>query len=83
MMGNASARGANEIGLVFGFAAIVVLIALAVFSAMAVARPLGKMADVLNVLTNDRIVDVPYTNRGDEIGAIARATEVLQAIGGR
>ena len=78
MMGNASARGADEIGLVLGFAAIVVLIALAVFSAMAIARPLGKVADVLNVLTSDRIVDVPYTNRGDEIGAIAKATEVFK-----
>ncbi|MEJ2434878.1 MAG: methyl-accepting chemotaxis protein [Pseudolabrys sp.] len=75
VMGNASA---NKIGLVFGFAAIVVLIALAMFSTTAVARPLGKMADVLNALANDHIADVPYTNRGDEIGAIAKATEVFK-----
>ena len=29
-------------------------------------------------LTNDRIVDVPYTTRGDEIGEIAKATEVFK-----
>ena len=78
MMGNASAGGANDIGLMFGFAAIVVLIASAMFSARAIARPLGKVADALNDLTNDRIVDVPYANRGDEIGAIAKATEVFK-----
>ena len=29
-------------------------------------------------LTQDRIVDVPYANRGDEIGDIAKATEVFK-----
>jgi methyl-accepting chemotaxis protein len=40
--------------------------------------PLREMAGVLVELTNDRIVDVPYTNRGDEIGDIAKATEVFK-----
>jgi methyl-accepting chemotaxis protein len=33
---------------------------------------------VLGELTNDRIVDVPYVTRGDEIGDIAKATEVFK-----
>jgi methyl-accepting chemotaxis protein len=45
---------------------------------MGIARPLAKMAGVLNELTNDRIVDVPYAGRGDEIGDIAKATEVFK-----
>ena len=43
-----------------------------------VSRPLVKMADVLVELTKDHIVDVPYTNRGDEVGDIAKATEIFK-----
>ena len=43
-----------------------------------VSKPLVKMADVLIELTKDHIVDVPYTNRGDEVGDIAKATEIFK-----
>ena len=43
-----------------------------------VAQPIRKIATVLTELTNDRIVDVPFTQRGDEIGDIAKATEVFK-----
>jgi len=43
-----------------------------------VARPIRNIATVLSDLTNDRIVDVPYANRSDEVGAIAKATEVFK-----
>ena len=36
------------------------------------------MAGVLGELTNDRIVEVPYTTRGDEVGDIAKATDVFK-----
>jgi methyl-accepting chemotaxis protein len=51
---------------------------LAWFIGRGISRPLRKTAEVLGDLTNDRIVDVPYTARGDEIGAIAKATEVFK-----
>ena len=57
---------------------IVVGIALAWFISRGISRPLRKTAEVLDDLTNDRIVDVPYTERGDEVGAIAKATEVFK-----
>ena len=57
-------------------------IALAAIMMLLVSRratgPLRKVAGVLVELTNDRIVDVPYTSRGDEIGEIAKATEVFK-----
>jgi methyl-accepting chemotaxis protein len=53
-------------------------IALAWFIGRGISRPLRKTAEVLGDLTNDRIVDVPYTAREDEIGAIAKATEVFK-----
>jgi hypothetical protein len=36
------------------------------------------MAGSLGEFTNDRIVEVPYTNWADEIGEIAKATEVFK-----
>jgi methyl-accepting chemotaxis protein len=43
-----------------------------------VSKPLVKTADVLVELTKDHIVDVPYTNRSDEVGDIAKATEIFK-----
>ncbi|MBI3704777.1 MAG: hypothetical protein HY244_13265, partial [Rhizobiales bacterium] len=68
----------ERIGLGVGAIVIVVLIGSAVFGAFLIAKPLRKMAGVLVELTNDRIVDVPYTTHGDEIGDIAKATEVFK-----
>ncbi len=72
-----SARSAR-IGMgAIGFV-VVILIGSAVFGSVSIARPLRRMAGVLGELTNDRIVDVPYAGRGDEIGEIAKATEVFK-----
>jgi methyl-accepting chemotaxis protein len=71
-------KTSERVGLAIGLLAIVILIGSAVFGTMAIARPLKRMAAVLVELTNDRIVDVPYTARGDEIGEIAKATEVFK-----
>jgi methyl-accepting chemotaxis protein len=69
---------AERLGLGMGLLAVIVLIGSAVFGARSIATPLRKMAGVLSDLTNDRIVDVPYANRGDEVGQIAKATEVFK-----
>lgn len=69
---------ATQTGMAIGVLVVVILIGSAVFGAMTIAKPLGKMAGVLVELTNDRFVEVPYTTRGDEIGDIAKATEVFK-----
>ena len=61
--------------LAFGLAAAAVIVFL---SARSIAAPIRKITSVLVELTNDRIVDVPYTKRTDEIGDIAKATEVFK-----
>ena len=63
-----------------GALAATMLMLLAIWSIFGriVAKPVHKLATVLTELTNDRIVDVPYANRGDEVGEIARATEVFK-----
>jgi len=68
----------EHIGLAVGATVILALIGSAVFGFMSIGRPLRKMAGVLVNLTNDRIVDVPYTDRGDEVGDIAKATEIFK-----
>ncbi len=61
--------------LVLGMAAA---LSIAYLSARAIALPIRKITSVLVELTNDRIVDVPYTQRTDEIGDIAKATEIFK-----
>jgi methyl-accepting chemotaxis protein len=68
----------GNIGLAAALFVVLVLIGSAVFGRLAIARPLRKMAGVLGELTNDRIVEVPFTKRADEIGEIAKATEVFK-----
>ena len=82
---NTSAVAATEemtsserIGLAVGAAVVLALIGSAVFGFISIGKPLRKMAGVLVDLTNDRIVDVPFANRGDEVGDIAKATEVFK-----
>jgi methyl-accepting chemotaxis protein len=74
----AQIRQAGDIGLAAAVFVVLVLIGSAVFGRLSIARPLRKMAGVLGELTNDRIVEVPYTSRADEIGEIAKATEVFK-----
>ncbi len=66
--------------LVAGVLAGLLLMLLAIWSIFGrvVAHPIHKIATVLTDLTNDRVVDVPFGNRGDEVGEIARATEVFK-----
>jgi methyl-accepting chemotaxis protein len=66
--------------LTAGALAAILLMLLAIWSAFGrvVAQPVRKIAAVLTELTNDRVVDVPYVERADEIGDIAKATEVFK-----
>jgi methyl-accepting chemotaxis protein len=68
----------DRLGMGIGTAVVLMLIGSAVFGSFSIARPLSRMANVLGELTNDRIVEVPYTARGDEIGDIAKATDVFK-----
>ena len=77
-LANRTMESAAQIGMAIGALVVIILIGSAVFGAFMIAKPLRKMAGVLVELTNDRIVDVPYTTHGDEIGEIAKATEVFK-----
>jgi len=74
----AALASAERLSMGMGVFVVVLLIGSAIFGARSIAAPLRKIANVLNDLTQDRIVDVPYANRGDEVGEIAKATEVFK-----
>jgi methyl-accepting chemotaxis protein len=69
---------AERIGLAVGLLTALILIGSALLGTISIAKPLSKIASVLNELTNDRVVDVPYAGRGDEVGDIAKATEIFK-----
>ena len=69
---------AEHIGLAIGLLTALILIGSALLGTFSIAKPLSKIAGVLNELTNDRVVDVPYAERGDEVGDIAKATEIFR-----
>jgi methyl-accepting chemotaxis protein len=75
---DAEAASSARIGMIGAAFVVLVLIGSAVFGSVSIAKPLRKIASVLGELTNDRIVEVPFTGRGDEIGEIAKATDVFR-----
>ena len=70
---------AEQVGIIIAIISVLMLIAAAIFGVMGIARPLGRIASVLGELTQDRLVDVPFATRGDEIGEIAKATEMFKS----
>ena len=65
------------------FALIVVVIGVLII-ARSIARPLSVITSTINrVAEGVEEVEVPHTNRGDEIGALARAINIFQEAMGR
>jgi methyl-accepting chemotaxis protein len=70
---------ASRIGLGIGLFVIVVLIGSAIFGALSIARPVGRIAHVLLALADgNKAVDIPFTGRGDEVGDAARAANAFR-----
>lgn len=63
-----------KVSLVIGVVVIMVMIASAALSVMTIARPVGRIAQVLRALAaGDKTVEIPYTGRDDEVGEAAKA----------
>jgi methyl-accepting chemotaxis protein len=75
----ASEARANTLGLSVGAIVVAMLIGSAVFGALSIARPVRRIGEVLLELANgNKAVDVPYANRGDEVGDNARAAKTFK-----
>jgi methyl-accepting chemotaxis protein len=72
-------QSAGTMGLTIGGVVILVLIGTAVFATMTIARPVRRIGDVLMELARgNKAVEVPYTDRGDEVGDNARAARTFK-----
>ncbi len=69
----------SRIGLAAGLVVILVLIGSAIFGGLSIAKPIGRIADVLLELANgNKAVKIPYTERSDEVGDAARAANTFR-----
>jgi methyl-accepting chemotaxis protein len=70
---------AARIGLGIGLFVVLVLIGSAAFGALSIARPIGRIAQVLLALADgNKAVEIPYTSNGDEVGDAARAASTFR-----
>ena len=75
----ASDARANVIELAVGAIVVLMLIGSAIFGALSIARPIRRIGEVLLELANgNKAVDVPYAERGDEVGDNARAAKTFK-----
>jgi methyl-accepting chemotaxis protein len=73
---------AQMLNLGVGLLVVITLVASAIFGARAVARPIGKLTGSMSTLASGNFgVDVPFSDRRDEIGSMARAVEVFKQNG--
>jgi methyl-accepting chemotaxis protein len=72
-------ESARNIALAIGFATILLLIGTAIFSARTIAKPIREIGAVLFELARgNKAVEIPYADRGDEVGDNARAAQTFK-----
>jgi methyl-accepting chemotaxis protein len=70
---------ANVIDLSVGTIVVLMLIGSTIFGVFSIARPIRRIGEVLLELANgNKAVDVPYAERGDEVGDNARAAKTFK-----
>ena len=70
---------ANVIDLTIGAIVVLMLIGSTIFGVLSIARPVRRIGEVLLELANgNKTVDVPYAERGDEVGDNARAAKTFK-----
>ncbi|MBB4571767.1 methyl-accepting chemotaxis protein [Rhizobium leucaenae] len=71
-----------SVNIGIGLLTIVTLVGAAVFGSRAIARPIGEITANMNVLAQGNLdASVPFADRSDEIGQMARAVEVFRQNG--
>jgi methyl-accepting chemotaxis protein len=70
---------ASRVGFGVGLLVMLVLIGATVFSIFNIARPISKIGEVLLALANgNKAVEIPFAERGDEVGDNARAAKTFK-----
>ncbi|MGY3448972.1 methyl-accepting chemotaxis protein [Bradyrhizobium sp. USDA 4353] len=69
----------GNVAILVGALVVLILIGSAVFSSLTIARPIRRVGDVLLELAGgNKAVEIPYTQRGDEVGDNARAARTFK-----
>src|SRR5450755_2068374 len=64
----------GNVAIMVGMLVVLMLIGSALFSVLSIARPIRRIGEVLLELANgNKAVEIPFTERGDEVGDNARA----------
>jgi methyl-accepting chemotaxis protein len=72
-------RQATQTRLAVGLIVVLLLIGSAVFATLAIGGPIRRIGEVLVELANgNKAIDIPYVDRGDEVGANARAAQAFK-----
>ena len=70
---------ANVLGLLVSTVVVLMLIGSALCGAFSIGRPIRRVGEVLIELANgNKAIDVPYAERGDEVGDNARAAQTFK-----
>ena len=71
---------AQRLGLGIGALVLAVLIGSAFFGVFSIAKPIRKIVDILGAIEKGNTkIEIAATERGDEIGALAKAAVVIRA----
>jgi len=69
----------GNVAIMVGMLVVLMLIGSALFSVLSIARPIRRIGEVLLELANgNKAVEIPYTERGDEVGDNARAARTFK-----
>jgi hypothetical protein len=70
---------AARVGVGFGFFVAVILGGAAIFGMLSIGRPIHRIAEtLLRLAGGTRDLDIPYTERGDEVGDAGRAARTFR-----
>jgi methyl-accepting chemotaxis protein len=70
---------AARIRLGVGLAVVLLLLGSAVFASLTIAKPIQKIGEVLiDLARGNKAVEIPYVDRGDEVGDNARAAQTFK-----
>jgi methyl-accepting chemotaxis protein len=70
---------ASKMALGISAVALTIGLILAFFIGRGISKPLGRMSGVLNELAQgNKAIEIPYTDRGDEVGDNARAAQAFK-----
>jgi len=72
-------QNASRIAMAIGLGVVLILLGSALLSMFNIARPIRRIGEVLLELANgNKAVEIPYAQRGDEVGDAARAAQTFR-----